>query len=185
VKSILTKCDQIDCFRENTTKRMNVKEFVHSIKQKLLEYCATKWKTDVEGMTKLRRYVEIKDCYRQEPIVCKYMSSKQRAVISKLKSGTLPTAIETGRFRKTPLQERLCGQCNYQSIEDEKHFLLHCNAYLLERQRMLAEIDEKLDILIFELNSDELFKVLESNPEIICDVANCLLVALEKRSRNS
>jgi hypothetical protein len=31
----------------------------------------------------------------------------------------------------------------------------------------------------------ELFKVLESNPEIICDVANFLLVALEKRSRNS
>jgi hypothetical protein len=30
---------------------MNVKEFVHSIKQKLLEYCATKWKTDVEGIT--------------------------------------------------------------------------------------------------------------------------------------
>jgi hypothetical protein len=44
VKSMLTKCDQIDCFRENTTKRMNVKEFVHSIKQKLLEYCAIKKK---------------------------------------------------------------------------------------------------------------------------------------------
>ena len=46
---------------------------------------------------------------------------------------------------------------------------------------MLAKIDEKLDILIFELNSDELFKVLVSNPEIICDVANMLLVALEKK----
>jgi preprotein translocase subunit SecA len=90
VKSILTKCDQIDCFRENTTKRMNVKEFVHSIKQKLLEYCATKWKIDVEGMPKLRTYVEIRDCYCQEPIVCKNMSSKQRAVISKMRSGTLP-----------------------------------------------------------------------------------------------
>ena len=77
-------------------------------------------------------YVEIKDCYRQEPIVCKHISSKQRVVISKLRSGTLPIAIETGRFRKTPLPERLCGQCNNQSIEDEKHFLLHCNAYLLE-----------------------------------------------------
>jgi hypothetical protein len=50
---------------------------------------------------------------------------------------------------------------------------------------MLAKIDEKLDIPIFELNSDELLKVLVSNPEIICDVANFLLVALEKRSRNS
>ena len=149
VKSILTKCDQIDCFRENTTNGMNANEFVDSIKQKLLEYCATKWKTDVEGMPKLRTYVEIKDCYRQEPIVCKYMSSKQRGVISKLRNGTLPIAIETGRFRKTPLQERLCGQCNNQSIEDEKHVLLHCNAYLLERQRMLAKIAEKLDIPIF------------------------------------
>ena len=60
VKSILTKCDQTDCFRENTTKEMNAKEFVDSIKQKLLEYCATKWKTDVEGMPKLRTYVESK-----------------------------------------------------------------------------------------------------------------------------
>ena len=50
---------------------------------------------------------------------------------------------------------------------------------------MLAKIDEKLDILIFELNSDELFKVLVSKPEIFCHVANFLLVALEKRSRNS
>ena len=106
-------------------------------------------------------------------------------VISKLRSSTLPIAIETWRFRKTPLQERLYGQCSNQSIEDEKHFLLHCNAYLLERKRMLAKIDEKLDIPIFELNSDELLKVLVSNPEIICDVANFLLVALEKRSRNS
>jgi hypothetical protein len=55
----------------------------------------------------------------------------------------------------------------------------------LERQRILAKIDENLDIPIFELNSDELFKVLVSNPEIICDVASFLLVALEKRSRNS
>ena len=185
MKSILTKCNQIDCFRENTTNGMNAKEFVDSVKQKLLECCATKWKTDVEGMPKLCTYVEIKDCYRQEPIVCKNMSSKQCDVISKLRSDTLPITIETGVFRKTPLEERLCGQCNNQSIEDEKHFLLHCNAYLLERQRMLSKIDEKLDIPILELNSDELFKVLVSNPEIICDVANFLLVALEKRSRNS
>jgi hypothetical protein len=69
-----------------------------------------------------------------------------------LRSGTLPIDIETGRFRKIPLQERLSGKCNNQSTKDEKHFLLHCNAYLLERQRMLAKIDEKLDIPIFELN---------------------------------
>jgi hypothetical protein len=50
---------------------------------------------------------------------------------------------------------------------------------------MLVKIDAKLDIPIFELNSDELLKILVSNPEIICDVANVLLVALEKRSRNS
>jgi hypothetical protein len=56
-------------------------EFFVNLSQHSLsfQYCATKWKTDVEGMPKLRRYAEIKDCYRQEPIVCKYMSSKQRA----------------------------------------------------------------------------------------------------------
>jgi hypothetical protein len=36
---------------------------------------------------------------------------------------------------------------------------------------MLAKMDEKLDIPIIELNSDELLKVLVSNPEIICDFA--------------
>ena len=36
------------------------------------------------------------------------LSRHERSLISKLRTGTLPLAIETVRFRKIPVEDRLC-----------------------------------------------------------------------------
>ena len=80
---------------------------------------------------KLRTY----RCYKVNLEVEKYLLLNlhrlQRRTLAMLRIGVLPLEIETGRYAKpkTPLSERLCGLCNIDTIEDERHFLLHCPLY--------------------------------------------------------
>ena len=57
--------------------------------------------------------------------------------------------IETGRYKKKMLEQRLCKNCNNDFIEDEKHFLMTCKAYRSER----SEIFEELNALIVPFHS--------------------------------
>ena len=60
----------------------------------------------------------------------KYNLNKgQRSLCAQLRTGTLPLAIETGRFNATPEEERLCLLCELGEIENEVHFLFYCPTY--------------------------------------------------------
>ena len=50
--------------------------------------------------------------------------------------GILPLNIETGRYIRKELNERLCLLCNQNSIEDEHHFLLSCPVYNAEHDNL-------------------------------------------------
>ena len=60
-------------------------------------------------------------------------------------------AVETGRFRKIPRDERLCLFCKKKQknkltnsvIEDEKHVLLHCPWYESLRKELYNSINER------------------------------------------
>ena len=54
-----------------------------------------------------------------------------RGMLSKMRISAYKLAIENGRYTriKKPKRERLCTACNSGELEDEKHFLLNCNAY--------------------------------------------------------
>ena len=42
--------------------------------------------------------------------------------------------IETGRYLKLPVEQRLCTMCDLNTVEDEVHFLIACTAYSQKRQ---------------------------------------------------
>ena len=69
------------------------------------------------------------------------LSRHERSLIDKLRTGTLPLAIETGRFRKIPLEERLSILCNSNLIEDEKHFICVCLFCDDLRQKIYRELN--------------------------------------------
>ena len=52
-------------------------------------------------------------------------------VLFRLRSCSLPLAVETGRYtkQKTPLTDRLCKFCESSAIENEPRFLLECELY--------------------------------------------------------
>ena len=68
--------------------------------------------------------------------------------------------IETGRYNKTPCEERLCKNCG--AIEDEAHFILKCKVNQNLRESLFNNIE--LDNEIFLNFSDEQKLVYLLNP---------------------
>ena len=55
--------------------------------------------------------------------------------------------VETGRYNKIPLDERICplSVCSSNKIEDETHPLLDCQRYSSMRDIFLSKIETKID----------------------------------------
>ena len=79
--------------------------------------------------------------------------------VAKLRTSIHKLEIETGRWNKTPREERICKQCILNKIEDEKHFLFECQMYINERQELYNTIETKINI----------------NPSQICDYKDRLV----------
>ena len=66
----------------------------------------------------------------------------QRWALASLRSGCLPLAVETGRYRipKVPLNQRTCKICNQNCIEDEFHFIIECITLQGLREQLFLSI---------------------------------------------
>ncbi|XP_071151604.1 uncharacterized protein [Mytilus edulis] len=85
--------------------------------------------SNVNG-NKLRLYRRYKKDLQPEHYVTNAMPRHLRSNLCKLRCGTLPLSVETGRYTKPPipLEERICPFCN-DAVEDEIHFLINCDIY--------------------------------------------------------
>ena len=65
-----------------------------------------------------------------------------RKRLTQIRLGSLPLRVVTGRYNKTPLEDRLCQQplCNNKEIENEVHFLIFCPQYNILRQSLFNKI---------------------------------------------
>ena len=64
--------------------------------------------------------------------------------------GILPLNIETGRYIRKELNERLCLLCYQNSIENEHHFLLSCLAHNAERDKLCKLIPSFNHLIPYE-----------------------------------
>ena len=103
-----------------------------------------KWINDIQTKPKLRMYKQFKQDIRVADYVKYGKNRAQRSLIARFRSGTLQLNIELGRFRNIALENRLCEECDTNSIEDEVHFLCICNRYELMRQNMYSKIILKI-----------------------------------------
>ena len=63
---------------------------------------------------------------------------RYRSAFAKFRCGVAPLKIETGRYERKELNERLCINCD--NLEDEKHVLLKCPLYEDLRQSMFIDV---------------------------------------------
>ncbi len=83
-----------------------------------------KWWLEAHSKPKLRTFIRVHDLSQTQVIVKKNLSRSQRSLITKLKCGVMPLALETGRFNDTDEEDRVCVICNTNAVESEIHFYL-------------------------------------------------------------
>lgn len=68
----------------------------------------------------------MKNSHDVESYVKYNLSRRQRSLSAQLCSGTLPLAVETGRFNDISEEDRVCFVCNFGETEKGIHFLFYC-----------------------------------------------------------
>ena len=82
-------------------------------------------------------------------------------MLAQFRCGILPLRIETGRYTGEQIQDRKCRLCDQSSVEDECHFVLHCQLY--ENQRRNSFDNYLFDEYIQNKPEEEKLYFLMSN----------------------
>lgn len=103
---------------------------------------------DICKKPKLRNYIQIKGDY--------YLQRRQRSLCAQLRTGSLPLAIEVGRYKGIPEEEGLCVFCDLGVVKDEFHFIFHCPSYSDLRNCLFEKIKWKNPDLFWLSDADVL-----------------------------
>ena len=146
--------------------------------EKFKELTNSKFQEKLEIKPKLWSYKLFKRHVETEKYVTANLSKYERSLIGKFRSGSLQLAIETGRFRNTEINNRLCILCNQNQVENEIHFLCFYPFYHDLRQKLYSDL--KIDPESFENNYDLIIEILHSE-RIYC-LSSFIVSAWGKRS---
>ncbi len=82
-----------------------------------------------------------------------------------LRCDTAPLRIETGRYERLPVEQRVCEVCDSDNVEDEMHFLISYNTFTQERTKLFTHVSQFVGTFN-ELSLEDKFIVLMSDPNI-------------------
>ena len=71
------------------------------------------------------------------------MNRINRSLVCKLKAGVFPIRIETGRYKGTKEELRICELCTKGEVEDEIHFIFKCKTLKSVRKPYLKNFYEE------------------------------------------
>jgi hypothetical protein len=117
------------------------KNTIYHLEQEMFNKCKTDWCTRMDSYgqgSKLRTYKLFNFSYCTEQYLLQNIPIRYRSAFVKFRCGVAPLKIETGRYERRELNERLCINCD--NIEDEKHVLLKCSLYEDLRQSMFIDV---------------------------------------------
>ena len=123
------------------------------------------WKQSLENpqLSRLKFYQEIKGEYKYEQHLDIQHFDKRR-LTSKLRCSDHALEIEKGRHKpvstRKPVEERKCVFCPRGEVEDEKHFLYHCDLYS-EIRRKYPITDSEASAIFSEGNLPNLTLIYE------------------------
>ncbi len=94
----------------------------------------------------------------------------KRSAFTRLRCGVLSLEIETGRYSRTPLDQRICKLCNIE-VETEIHFLTKCPIYCNQRMK-LFDIANEFYNNFNEMGSEQKICILLSSKKLQSTVIN-------------
>ena len=109
------------------------------------------------------------------------MPYSHRSAFSKFRCGVAPIRLETGRFERLKVEDRVCFHCKNADIEDEFHVMLKCPLYHDIRVTLFTEA-LKTEAEFLNFDDCEKLKFLFSNSEITRLCAKTCFHILKRRS---
>ena len=130
-----------DSFRPS--KNINQVNLYHcKIKQRLIDCHNQSLISELNDYSKMRTYVQFKNENKIEEYLINTTNTYSKKLIAKLRLSNHLLKIETGRYDRIPLKDRLCLECSV--IEDEYHLLIKCKKNHLERNNLFENIETKI-----------------------------------------
>lgn len=90
--------------------------------------------------SKLRTYRIFKNIFKEEPYLTSVKNKEFRVALTQLRISAHRLAIETGRYAKLDVNQRICVVCDDNKIEDEIHFLMECSGLSSIRNPVMNDI---------------------------------------------
>ena len=181
IKELLKQADMYD--GPHPDPSINPKAMMHRYREAIVQIDKDNWHRKVwddtgneQNGNKLRLYRCVKKDIFVETYITTIMPLHHRQNLAMLRFGCLPIEIELGRRNNTPLEMRLCKQCNMNCIEDERHLLLECPLY--------DDLRSPLEQFIPDINASihDQYCSLLSNPDIQALLAKCIFSIMKRRS---
>ncbi len=161
LKQLCSDCELIAHYDNNSQIDVSY------VKQCLFKKLSDKWSASCENMNKLDVYKQIKTSFRTEKFLSLNIDRYEKSLLAQLRYGILPLRVETGRFVNEKRCDRICTICESGSIEDQIHFLFHCNFYETQRDDLYIKArsviegwDDLADIRKLELLFTDMTRIL-------------------------
>ena len=130
------------------------------------------WCEKLAYKPKLRTYAHIKNSIETEHYLKGKINKFQRSLLTQLRIGILPLAVETGRYYRVPFESRTCQICKGNHIEDEIHFVCECKCFYSIRHRFYEKFREYFSINEMDIY-DQFCNILKvQNVRLLADYIN-------------
>lgn len=131
VEMILRNCNLFSNYENLLSHRSRTNNELTKIKKYLKENFEKNWALQLLKSEKLRSYRTYKNIFKFENYLSNIYNDNERFNMTRLRTSNHRLHLETGRYTtpKTPINERVCKNCDTGQVEDEKHFLLLCPKY--------------------------------------------------------
>ena len=130
---------------------------------------------------KLRTYRNIKNTFTAEPHLQLLISYQDRRALARFRCGVAPLAIETGRYTRQPVSERLCQMCDSGAVEDKLNFLLYCPFHTINRQILFNCAISTIPSFQTMPDMDK-FQLLLCHKDILKSTARTIRLSLDERN---
>jgi len=148
------------------------------LRDKIENRYVIKWIQEINDTIKhpiLRTYIVFKHAFSRERYIESLSIKKYQRAISRFRVSSHRLGIETGRHQKPyiPPERRVCKFCDSKNVDDELHFLIHCDFHSTARQTFYSHLRHLIT------NFDTL-KDMDKFREILVSTNDDVILALGK-----
>ena len=148
----------------------------------------TQWKSELNrisgkriGANKLRTYRKFKNDLTTSHYLKINMPRAYRSAYAKFRCGVAPIRLETGRYERLEVNNRLCPLCE-EDVEDEYHVLLKCKFHQEQRDYLIHVFNEN-NIDFNGMNDDAKLITILNNEKCIVPCAKTCYNILQNRTK--